>query len=190
MGLWQNPRWFGAAGRREQLDEHISLTGTARFGNRTFQENQKARAVMRHFNLARPPRLRAPQDSTRHSPAPRRRTALRLLLLALIAAVVALPLTGCVVSARTGPGHHRIGVGVEVRVPMPPPPLRHEVVVARPGPGWVWVPGHYDWHGHRRGYVWVPGRWLRPPQAGAVWVAPHHEHRADVWIYISGHWRL
>jgi len=54
MALWQNPKWFDAERRREQLDEHVSETGRARFGIRTFQENEKVRAVMRHFNRVAP----------------------------------------------------------------------------------------------------------------------------------------
>lgn len=50
MALWQNPKWFDAARRREQLDEHIVDTGRARFGIRTFHEIEKANAVRRHFN--------------------------------------------------------------------------------------------------------------------------------------------
>jgi demethylmenaquinone methyltransferase/2-methoxy-6-polyprenyl-1,4-benzoquinol methylase len=54
MALWQNPRWFDADGRREQLDEHVSTTGQARFGIRTFAEKEKYKAVMRHFNRVAP----------------------------------------------------------------------------------------------------------------------------------------
>lgn len=54
MALWRNPRWFGADRRREQLDEYISSIGTARFGIRSFQENLKVQAVMRHFNRVAP----------------------------------------------------------------------------------------------------------------------------------------
>jgi demethylmenaquinone methyltransferase/2-methoxy-6-polyprenyl-1,4-benzoquinol methylase len=54
MALWQNPHWFGADERCEQLDEHIAISGTARFGIRTFHENQKVQAVMRHFNRVAP----------------------------------------------------------------------------------------------------------------------------------------
>jgi len=48
--VWQNPDWFDAGKRREQLDEYITETGRARFGIRTYHENQKAVAVRRHFN--------------------------------------------------------------------------------------------------------------------------------------------
>jgi demethylmenaquinone methyltransferase/2-methoxy-6-polyprenyl-1,4-benzoquinol methylase len=54
MALWQNPDWFDANRRREQLDDFISATGRARFGIRTFQENEKVKAVMRHFNRVAP----------------------------------------------------------------------------------------------------------------------------------------
>jgi demethylmenaquinone methyltransferase / 2-methoxy-6-polyprenyl-1,4-benzoquinol methylase len=54
MALWQNPDWFDANKRSEQLDEFISTTGKARFGIRTFQENEKVQVVMRHFNRVAP----------------------------------------------------------------------------------------------------------------------------------------
>jgi demethylmenaquinone methyltransferase / 2-methoxy-6-polyprenyl-1,4-benzoquinol methylase len=54
MDLWKNPRWFGAGKRQEQLDGYIEQTGTARFGIRTYQESEKYKAVMRHFNRVAP----------------------------------------------------------------------------------------------------------------------------------------
>ncbi|MDA8140175.1 MAG: bifunctional demethylmenaquinone methyltransferase/2-methoxy-6-polyprenyl-1,4-benzoquinol methylase UbiE [Desulfobacteraceae bacterium] len=54
MALWQNPKWFDSARRREQLDEHITQTGQARFGIRAFGEQEKAGAVRRHFNRVAP----------------------------------------------------------------------------------------------------------------------------------------
>ncbi len=50
MALWQNPRWFDANRRREQLDEHIRATGKARFGVRQYDEGKKADAVRIHFD--------------------------------------------------------------------------------------------------------------------------------------------
>ena len=50
MTLWQNPRWFSEHKRRELLDDHVTSTGEARFGLRTFRENEKVEAVRRHFN--------------------------------------------------------------------------------------------------------------------------------------------
>ena len=37
-------------------------------------------------------------------------------------------------------------------------PVRHEYAAAH-RPGYVWVPGHREWKGHRR--AWVPGHWER-----------------------------
>ncbi|HTW72510.1 MAG TPA: hypothetical protein VME47_21705, partial [Acetobacteraceae bacterium] len=73
--------------------------------------------------------------------------------------------------------------------PMPaaPPPPRVEVMPARPGPRYVWEPGHWHWNGVR--YVWfgghyvlrhpgwghyVPGRWVWHPRWGRWdWVPAH-----------------
>jgi demethylmenaquinone methyltransferase/2-methoxy-6-polyprenyl-1,4-benzoquinol methylase len=54
MALWQNPKWFDAAKRREQLDEHITVTGQTRFGLRSVRELEKVAAVRRHFNRVAP----------------------------------------------------------------------------------------------------------------------------------------
>lgn len=77
--------------------------------------------------------------------------------------------------------------GVVVRVAGPPPPVRYEVVSPRPGPGHVWVAGHWSVRGSR--YVWVGGRWTRPPRRGAVWVAPRYERRHGSWVVVGGYWR-
>ncbi|HEV7509813.1 MAG TPA: hypothetical protein VGS07_33380 [Thermoanaerobaculia bacterium] len=81
-------------------------------------------------------------------------------------------------------------IGVSIRVNAPPPVLRQEVVVARPGPDFVWVRGHYDWVGGPRGYVWLPGAWVRPPHARAVWVAPRYERRGRHHFYARGYWKF
>jgi demethylmenaquinone methyltransferase/2-methoxy-6-polyprenyl-1,4-benzoquinol methylase len=54
MRIWQNPQWFDASRRREQMDEYIETSGRARFGLRTFKEGEKYKAVMRHFNRVAP----------------------------------------------------------------------------------------------------------------------------------------
>jgi demethylmenaquinone methyltransferase/2-methoxy-6-polyprenyl-1,4-benzoquinol methylase len=54
MAIWHYPRWFDALKRREQVDEFVEATGRARFGLRTFKENEKYKAVMRHFNRVAP----------------------------------------------------------------------------------------------------------------------------------------
>ena len=55
-----------------------------------------------------------------------------------------------------------------VQQPPPSPPARVEVAPAPPGPGYVWVPGHWAWRGPRRGYVWVAGYYVVPAQPMAI----------------------
>jgi hypothetical protein len=89
----------------------------------------------------------------------------------------------------------RIGFGF--RVGFPPPPPRHEIVVVRPGPHYVWVRGYWDWRPAYYDYVWVPGYWARPPRPHAVWVAPRYydrpyynrHHRRPHHDYHRGYWR-
>lgn len=54
MNIWQNPQWFRAGKRREQLDDYVEQSGSARFGIRTYKEGEKYKAVMRHFNRVAP----------------------------------------------------------------------------------------------------------------------------------------
>jgi demethylmenaquinone methyltransferase / 2-methoxy-6-polyprenyl-1,4-benzoquinol methylase len=54
MTIWKNPSWFDRRKRVEQLDEYVQTTGVARFGLRTYQENEKHQAVRRHFNRVAP----------------------------------------------------------------------------------------------------------------------------------------
>ncbi|MCG6961713.1 MAG: YXWGXW repeat-containing protein [Acidobacteria bacterium] len=74
-----------------------------------------------------------------------------------------------------------------VLVRVPPPAARVEVRPARPGPGHVWVAGHWRWSGRR--YVWASGHWARPPHAGAVWAAGHWARRGGGWLWVAGHWK-
>ena len=83
------------------------------------------------------------------------------------------------------PGQRR--APIEVAVKAPPPPLRTEVVLVRPSPRHVWVPGYWV---YETSYVWVPGAWILPPEPAAVWVAPRVEMRSGVSIFVSGYWRL
>ncbi len=77
---------------------------------------------------------------------------------------------------------------VGVRVYAPLPPIRHERVLVRPGPRYIWVPGH--WQPYHRRYVWVRGAWLVPPHPRAIWVGPRvvyrHHHNP---YYYGGYWR-
>ncbi|MBV8070603.1 MAG: YXWGXW repeat-containing protein [Acidobacteriaceae bacterium] len=75
----------------------------------------------------------------------------------------------------------------QVYVRTAPPPPRKDVIVVRPGPGYVWQAGYYRWDG--RVYVWVPGRWLRPPQAYYhSWVPGYWKQTPRGWVWVQGHW--
>ena len=106
---------------------------------------------------------------------------LKLLSLCALAAAVTLP-----ASAST-----HVGIGISIGVPPPiivhraPPTRVTEVVVASPGNGYVWVPGHYTWQNQ---WVWVPGAWVTPPQPGAVGVDGRWDPQAQAWT--EGHWEI
>jgi len=72
-------------------------------------------------------------------------------------------------------------------VSAPPPPPRVEVRGTIPGPGYVWIEGHYAWID--RQYVWREGSWRRPPRSHARWVPGHWRHNRRGWFWIEGHWR-
>jgi hypothetical protein len=69
----------------------------------------------------------------------------------------------------------------------PPPPPRREIIVARPDPRYVWVPGYYGWR--RSHYHWVRGYWALPPRPRAVWVPGYWMPRRGGHIWIAGYWR-
>lgn len=120
------------------------------------------------------------QDSALRHPS--RRSLLRAAGLSL----TAVALGGCVVVPAGGryPQHGGYDTQGDVVYQAPPPP-QAEVVVAAPGPGYVWIGGYWGWSAGR--HMWVPGRWIlgRP---GHRWV-PHawHPHGRG-WRHAPGHW--
>ena len=89
----------------------------------------------------------------------------------------------------------QIGAPVSVYAPAPvpvyappPPPPAPVVVAGAPVPyGYVWRPGHYVWTGY--GYRLVPAAYVRPPYAGAVWVAPRYVAHPHGAAWVGGYWR-
>jgi hypothetical protein len=76
------------------------------------------------------------------------------------------------------------GVFAQTYVQINPPAAVVETVPAKPGPGYVWVPGYYRWNGVR--YVWVPGHWVLHEGA---WCAGHWVHVAGRgWHWVAGRW--
>ena len=64
----------------------------------------------------------------------------------------------------------------EVRVEQPPPERL----------GYLWVPGYWDWRGHR--HVWHEGYWVRE-RVGFVYERPVWVEREGRWMLKHGHWR-
>ncbi len=73
---------------------------------------------------------------------------------------------------------------VERVQPPPPPVARVEAPGPPPAPGYVWVPGYWDWNG--RNYVWINGRYsaIRPDR---IFIAGHWTTVEGGWEWIPGH---
>src|ERR1017187_5891717 len=69
-----------------------------------------------------------------------------------------------------------------------PPAPRLEVVPAEPGPGHIWIRGHWAWH-HER-WEWISGRWGRVVQAGSTWVPGQWVVRPNGWVWIEGRYAV
>ena len=68
-----------------------------------------------------------------------------------------------------------------------PPPARVEVVpVARVG--YVWVPGYWEWRGHKHKHVWRNGYWVR--ERHGYTYAPHRwvDRGGGRWEFENGRW--
>jgi hypothetical protein len=107
--------------------------------------------------------------------SPQRRITLGAVLLALA--------IGFVVTSACVPE----SASVAVVVSTPPPAARVEVIGTAPGPDYVWIGGHWGWHGTE--YVWVDGRWDRGPHAKAKWVPGHWKHTSRGYVWQEGHWK-
>ena len=83
----------------------------------------------------------------------------------------------------------RVWVRSGIQVYAPPPPLRHEVVIARPGPRHVWVPGYWSWAARPPALRLGRGQMAPPPYPRAVWVGPRVAYRHHHRYYYGGYWR-
>ena len=66
----------------------------------------------------------------------------------------------------------------------PPEPPREEIVVASPGPGYVWIGGEWVWNG---GWFWRAGYWSYHP--GGFWVEGGWHRGPRGWSHEPGRWR-
>src|SRR4051812_34431692 len=78
----------------------------------------------------------------------------------------------------------RIGVPAPIIVRQAPPRRVAEVIIASPGPGYVWVAGHQSWQDGN--WVSVPGAWVLPPQPGTVYVEGRWDEGTKSWT--PEHW--
>ena len=72
----------------------------------------------------------------------------------------------------------------EVFVNVAPPAPVVEVVPA-PRAGWVWVPGFWEWRGHR--HFWVRGHWEHA-RHGYYYAPARWVQRGDRWEFSHGRW--
>ena len=89
----------------------------------------------------------------------------------------ALLIAGCIVGVVAYPQPGMAAVNVVVQVAPPPPRVEH---VPPPRYGYIWVPGHWDWRGHR--HVWVRGKWLKE--------RPGYRYQPYRWVERNGDWYL
>ena len=82
-----------------------------------------------------------------------------------------------------------VSVGFGVNVGYAPAPVVREVVAPCPGPGYLWVGGHWGWRPAFARYAWVPGAWAVPPFRHAAWVGPRFVVRGGGRYFVGGHWR-
>jgi len=68
----------------------------------------------------------------------------------------------------------------------PPPPPTETIVVASPGPGYIWVGGEWVWNGR---WFWRAGYWGYPPYPSAVWIGGGWHQGPRGWYHSPGHWR-
>lgn len=69
-----------------------------------------------------------------------------------------------------------------------PPRAEGERVTVAPGPGYVWIAGH--WTNSAQRWVWLAGRWELPPSPSAAWVAGHWAQGATGWIWVNDMWAV
>jgi hypothetical protein len=72
-----------------------------------------------------------------------------------------------------------------VVVQSPPAPIV-ERRPAMPGPGYVWIEGHWRWEARRGQWAWVRGHW--DIRQGYTWVAGHWDQRPNGWVWVEGRW--
>ena len=63
-----------------------------------------------------------------------------------------------------------------------------ERVTPPPGPGYVWISGH--WSNRAQQWVWLAGHWELPPSPSAVWVDGHWDRSGAGWVWVDATWSV
>lgn len=78
----------------------------------------------------------------------------------------------------------QVSVNIGIGVP-PPAPVYEPVPVARPG--YVWIPGYWDWDDHYRKHAWKRGYWERE-RPGYIYESPRWVQGGGGWVLVPGRW--
>lgn len=68
------------------------------------------------------------------------------------------------------------------------PGATSEVITPAPGPGYVWISGH--WSNRNQQWVWLAGRWELPPSTSAVWTDGHWVQGSSGWVWVDAGWTV
>jgi hypothetical protein len=77
--------------------------------------------------------------------------------------------------------------GPDIVVRSQPPPDRYEAIGIAPGPGYVFIRGHWGWRHDR--WEWTGGRWELPAQPGNIWISGQWVARGSGWVWVEGHYQ-
>ncbi len=104
--------------------------------------------------------------------------------LALMSLLLAMPLSGCVVTPYAEPAP--VTSQETEEAPEPPPPLPVYEQPPCPEEGYIWTPGLWRWG--PEGYFWVPGTWVAPPQVGFLWTPGYWALAGAAYVFHPGYW--
>lgn len=84
------------------------------------------------------------------------------------------------------PGLSQAAVDVSLSVSFAPPVIPVYVQPPLPAPGYLFVPGYWQWDG--MDYYWVPGTWVEPPVDGMLWTPGYWNYQDGFYVWSDGYW--